>query len=93
MPTNKFIKKVILKIILLTIICVAIISFLNAGTAIINNSIALEQFENSDTWFIMMEMYNNFLKPTCYTSVILVSSYIVVTIIFDIIKFIKNKKS
>ena len=61
---TQFIKKLLIKIVILVILFTAVITFLNAGGVIINNYIALGQMENSDGMFILMEMYNNCIKPT-----------------------------
>lgn len=87
---TQFIKKLLIKIAILVILFTAVITFLNAGGAIINNHIALGQMENSDGMFVLMEMYNNFFKPTLLVVTYTVTAIICVTIGFDIFKFIKT---
>ena len=92
MTTEKFIKKAVIKLIILIIVCVGISTFLSAGSAILGNYVALGQMENNDALFILMEMYMNFFKPTLSVVLIMVSVYLVVGINIDIYKFIKIKK-
>ena len=90
---TQFIKKLLIKIAILVILFTAVITFLNAGSAIINNYIALGQMENSDGMFILMEMYNNFIKPTLLVVTYSVALIVSVTIATDVYKFIKiNRK-
>ena len=87
---TQFIKKLLIKIAILVILFTAVITFLNAGGVIINNHIALGQMENSDGMFILMEMYNNFFKPTLLVVTYTVTAITCVTIGFDIFKFVKT---
>lgn len=87
---TQFIKTLLIKIAILVILFTAVITFLNAGGAIINNHIALGQMENSDGLFILMEMYNNFFKPTLLVVTYAVTAITCVTTGFDIYKFIKT---
>ena len=92
MSTEKFIKKLVIKIIVLVIVIAAVTTFLTAGGTIINNYIALGQMENNDGMFVLMEMYNNFLKPTLHVVVYAVTASVVIFTGLDIYKFIKSKK-
>ena len=89
---TQFIKKLLIKIAILVILFAAVLTFLNAGSAIMNNYIALEQMGNSDEMFILMEMYNNFIKPTLLVVIYTVTTITCVTIGFDIYKFIKTNR-
>ena len=89
---TQFIKKLLIKIAILVILFTAVITFLNAGSAIINNYIALGQMENSDGMFILMEMYNNFIKPTLLVVTYTVTAITSVTLGLDIYKFVKTNK-
>ena len=88
----QFIKKLLIKIAILVIFFVAVITFLDAGSAIMNNHIALEQMGNSDGMFILMEMYNKFIKPTLLVVTYTVTTITCVTIVFDIYKFVKTNR-
>lgn len=63
MTTNKFIKKIIIKVVVLIIVCMGVFTFLSASGTILQNYIALGQMENEDSFFIINEMYNTFLEP------------------------------
>ena len=89
---TQFIKKLLIKIAILVILFTAVITFLNAGSAIINNYIALGQMENSDGMFILMGMYNNFIKPTLLVVTYTVTAITSVTLGLDIYKFVKTNK-
>lgn len=93
MTTEKFIKKLLIKIILIVIITTCITTFLGAFGTIIGNQIALGQMENDDTWFVIMEMYNNFLKPTLTVVLFAFITYIVGTLAYDSVKFFKSKST
>ena len=87
-----FIKKLLIKIAILVILFTAVITFLDVGSAIINNYIALGQMETSDRMFILMQMYTNFIKPTLLVITYSIAAITVVTIGFDIYKFIKTNR-
>lgn len=88
----QFVKKLLIKIGILVILFTAVITFLNAGSVVITNQIALGQMENNNGMFILMEMYNNFIKPTLLVVTYVVTTIVCVTIAFDIYKFIKTNR-
>lgn len=89
---TQFIKKLLIKIAILVILFTAVTTFIDAGSAIINNYIALGQLENSDGMFILMEMYNNFIKPTLLVVTYSIAVVILVNIAIDIYKFIRTNR-
>ncbi len=92
LDTTRFIKKIVIRLAILSVILVTCIAFLNAGGTILSNQIALGQMENNDSMFILMEMYNNAIRPAVNW---LVTISTIVTVGFtgyDIYKFIKTKK-
>lgn len=91
MTTRKYVGKLLKCIIILIIATTLITGFLNAVDAIISNDLAMGQLEDSNTMFIMMEMYNHTFTTTI--NAILVSIYIwnVGSIIFNTCVFIKEK--
>ena len=93
MTTEKFVKKTIVKMIVIVLISVFAFSFMNASNAIISNYVALGQMENSDGMFIFMEMYKNAIQPTMLGIVAVVIGYNVGVIIYDTYKFIKTKRN
>lgn len=87
-----FIKTIITKILILIIIVSAVVCFMNASEAILNNYIALEQMEQSDVMFIIQQMYNNFLKPVLILVISLSTFLTCFQLVVDIYKFINLKK-
>ena len=91
MTTEKFIKKIIIKAIILIILTTFIVSFTNSMDALVSNYIALGQMENDDVMFVVMETYNNAIRPTATFAYTAITLYIIATFGIDIVKFIKNK--
>ena len=92
MTTRKFITKTAIKLIILTTIIAFIICFLNACGVIISNNIALGQMENSDSAYVLMELYPNTIKPCCNGLITLIILYGVGSIGYNTYKFIKTKE-
>ena len=93
MTTEKFIKKTIIRIIVVVLVSVFMLSFLNAADAIISNHLALGQMENSDGMFILMEMYENAIQPIALGILIVIIAYNIGVIAYDTYKFIKTKRN
>lgn len=91
MTTEKFIKKIILKAIIFIILTTFIISFTNSMDALASNYITLGQMENDDVMFVVMETYNNAIRPTATLAYTAITLYIITTFGIDIFKFTKNK--
>ena len=91
MSTNNFIKRTIIKAVLLIIAAIIISTVSVTIDTIISNNLALGQMENDDGLYVMMELYQNTLQPI----LTLVFTIVIVTISFtiglDIYKFIKTK--
>ena len=92
MTTEKFVKKLIVRAIILIVVLVFVNSLSNYVGAIVNNYIAIDQMQNDDVAFIVKEMYNNFLKPFCSFVRAITIGLVVGSSSYDVIKFIKNKK-
>jgi hypothetical protein len=93
MTTEKFVKKTIVRIVVMILISVFAFSFMNASNAIISNYVALGQMENSDGMFIFMEIYNNAIRPIMVGILTAVIGYGVGMIVYDTYKFIKRKRN
>lgn len=93
MTTEKFIKKTIIKVIVIVLISVFVFGFMNAANAIISNHLALGQMENSDGMLIIMEMYKNAIRPTILWILTAVIVYNAGAIAYDVYKFIKIKRN
>ena len=91
MTTEKFVKKTIIRIIVVVLISVFVFSFLNAADTIISNHLALGQMENSDSMFILMEMYEKAVQPIMLGILTAVIGYNAGVIVYDTYKFIKTK--
>ena len=92
MPTQKFVRRLITRILILIFLSVFIFTFLAAASAITSNYIAAGQMENNDELFIIHEMYNKFFRPTLITAFVLIIIYNVIQISITIYKFIRSKK-
>lgn len=93
MTTERFIKKTIIRIIVIVLISIFVFSFMDAANTIVSNYISMGQMENSDGMFILMEMYKTAIRPTISYILTFVIGYNVGTIIYDTFKFIKNKRN
>ena len=91
MPTQKFVRRLITRILILIFLSIFIFTFLTAASAITSNYIAAGQMENSDELFIIHEMYNKFFRPTLITAFVLIIIYNVIQISITIYKFIISK--
>jgi hypothetical protein len=91
MTTESFIKK-LLKHIIILIIAIAVISGIESGLGvIINNHIHLSQMTNDDVAFMIMEIYNNTIKPLLNAIKITFYLWNIIAIVYIIFKFIKIK--
>ncbi len=89
MTTKKFIIKTIVKLLIIVVLSTIVMTIVQSPT--ISNEIAMGQMDNSDSSFLMMEMYNK-LRPiidTVYTCIVVA---IVGTIGYDTYKLFKHKK-
>lgn len=92
MSRKQFIKKIATRAIVLTILLVVIVNFLGAFGTIISNELALGQMENSNEMYLLMELYNNTIKPVGYVLIIASSLIIATLTAMDTYKFIKTKE-
>ena len=88
MTTKKFIIKIIVKTILFVVFTTIV--FTLANSPIIANSVAMGQMQNSNDYYILMELYNN---TKHYVSIIYncITVFFTGTIIYDVYQFIKTK--
>ena len=92
MSTERFVRKLLIRIVVLIIICTITFSLNGAITTILNNHIAIGQLENDDVAFLTMELFNNALRPSINIIGVVVIIAVVASSIYDTIKFIKNKR-
>lgn len=92
MTTEKLCKKIFIKIVIFVCIAIFVSGLLNAGNTIISNQLALEQMENSDGMYMLMEVYNSAIKPTVYIGLIASGIFVTVSIGYNVYNFIKDKK-
>lgn len=92
MSTERFVRKLLIRIVVLIIICTITFSLNGAITTILNNHIAIGQLENDDAAFLTMELFNNALRPSINIIGVVVIIAVVASSIYDTIKFIKNKR-
>lgn len=92
MSNKKFIIKLTIKILCL-ITCLFVVSNISETVGvIISNYVALEQMNNSDTAFILMETYNNVIKPMGAGVMMLLTIVFIIWMGADTYKFIKTKE-
>ena len=88
MSTKRFIITTTIKIIAFAIISTVAMTLLESP--IISNNIALGQMENSDTLFMLMEIYNK-VRPFVEVIYGCITVLFVSTVAYDTYKFIKTK--
>ena len=92
MTTRKFVKRTII------LLCVFIIVTFTLSTAsytvstIISNNLAVNQLQQDDSAFVLMELYNNALKPIIPLIYYVVCVAVLATFATNIYKFYKYKK-
>jgi hypothetical protein len=92
MSNKKFIIKLTIKILCL-ITCLFVVSNISeTAGVIISNYVALEQMNNSDTAFILMETYNNVVKSMGAGVMTLFTVGFIIWMGADTYKFIKIKE-
>ncbi len=89
MTTKKFVIKTVAKVIFLVMLSVIVMTFVESPT--ITNDIAMGQMENSDTLFLINEMYNK-ARPIIHWTYRVIVFIVGLTIGWDIYKLIKYKK-
>ncbi len=92
MTTSKFIKKLIIRTVIIAFILMLLSTLNYSLNAVIGNYTALEQMQNDDVAFIIKELYFNFVRPVCTCGITLASVCFIGFTIYDVIKFINNKK-
>lgn len=90
MSRKRFITKITIRALILTIILIFIVNFLGAADTLIVNELALGQMENSNDAYLLMQLYNNTIKPLCYAIAAIASLVIVVLTATDTYKFLKT---
>ena len=91
MTTSMFIKKTVIKLIILFI---TVIVFLGASTifdTILTNELALTQMENSNELYATQQAYHNIVKPIIATLYTIIIGSIVISVVWDTIKYSKRK--
>lgn len=92
MSNKKFIIKLTIKILCL-ITCLFVVANVSETVGvIISNYVALEQMNNSDAAFILMETYNNVIKPMGAGVMMLLTIVFIIWMGADTYKFIKTKE-
>lgn len=92
MTLNKLVKRNLKRILILIIIVAAVACFMSAASTILSNHLALTQMENSDSLFIIFEMYNKFMVPSLSVALVAFIIYRIYVITSDIYQYIKNKE-
>ena len=92
MTTKMYVKRVLIilaiTVILNTIACCS----MSAISTVINNYLAVEQLENDDTAFLLMDTYTNLIKPIVETIVITCYAALMLYFVFITYKVIKTIK-
>lgn len=88
MSTKQFIRRMIIRILVLIVISTVLINIINLPT--LNNDIAIDQMENSDAAYENMYFWNN-IKNGLLIGQIMFSGIVVSLCVYDTYKFIKNK--
>lgn len=91
MKLHKLIKKIAVKVVLLTVLIVFVAQLTSSIEPIVNNYIAAEQLNNDDFSFVVMQLYNNFLRP--FSEFVVSTALISVAALcaYDVYCYSKNK--
>lgn len=92
MTNKKFIIKLAIKVLFLIVCLFFVTQILEATGTVISNYVALEQMNNSDTAFVLMETYNNVIKPMGAGVMTLLTIGLIIWMGADTYKFIKTKE-
>lgn len=89
MTTNRFAKRIIVRIFVYAVVSI-IVANIMLNTPVITNNIAMGQMENSNELYLMMETYN---KVKHFISIIygFFTTYVVGVTVYDIFKFISKQ--
>lgn len=88
---QKFISKTAIKIVIFAFLMTIVLSIAQSVSPVISNYIALDQMQNSDEAFVVMNTYNK-LRPIFSMSMVGICVLFVISVVKDIIKFVKNVK-
>ena len=93
MTQRKFIVTLAVIMLVFTLVTIIASSVTNVANTIISNHLAVGQLENDDAGYILMELYNNLIRPC--GSIILVCVYItlIALMLLNIVKYIKFSKN
>lgn len=88
MSTKRFIIKTTIKLAIIAIVSTIILTLLQ--TPVLTNQIALTQMENSDGFFVTMELYYK-IAPIVRTVYYCIVTVLFASVAYDSYKFIKSK--
>ena len=88
---QKFISKTSIKIVIFAFLMTVILFIAQSVSPIVSNNLALGQMQNSDEAFVIMNTYNK-LRPIFNYTMVGICVLFVISIVKDVIKFIKNIK-
>lgn len=88
---QKFISKTAIKIVIFAFLMTVILFIAQSVSPIVSNNLALGQMQNSDEAFVIMNTYNKF-RPIFNYTMVGICVLFVISIVKDVIKFIKNIK-
>jgi hypothetical protein len=91
MSSKRFIKRITIKTIIFVFVLVVLFSIMGSTETIISNYVAMQQMENSDLAFIVMDAYNNSIKPIFSMVKILIPILFVLLTCIDVYKFIQKR--
>jgi hypothetical protein len=90
MSTKKLIFTIALKLVIFISIMAVVFTISNSIGVIINNNIALGQMENNNETFMLMELYNNIVKPITIIVSIFMTLLCSILIGMDVYKLYKK---
>lgn len=92
MSTKKFIVQTITSLLCIFFLTFIILSVGNVFDTIIENELAMGQLEHNSEGYVLYLLYTNTLRPLANMLLALADGALVLSIILNTIKFIKNKK-
>lgn len=92
MSTKKFIVRTVTSLLCIIFLTFIILSVGNVFDTIIENELAMGQLEHDNEGYVSYLLYTNTLRPLANMILAFVDGALVLSIISNSIKFIKNKK-
>ena len=89
---KQFVKKMVKKVMIFTILMIAVTAVGQSFATIVTNELAMAQMENSNEMYMLMNTYNK-LRPIVNLVYAFIVSYFIGTIARDIHKFVKTIKT